>query len=144
MRPSVLDRLAPIRMADRPEEGDARPQEGIRRDLEDLLNTRNDRVSGIRKSHPLAADSILGFGVPDLRVVAAQDGLDGVCRKIEEAIRRYEPRLSNPEVTLTAAPQPSALEVHLQIRATLRSGTKEEIVLNSVLKNGAIALALAS
>ena len=96
LRHSLLDRLIGTGRAAR---GDPRIDVdelrlSIRRDLEWLLNTRrivDDRLA----EFPEASRSVLTFGLPDLGSYsrASSSNKAGICAIIEEAVRRFEPRL---------------------------------------------------
>ena len=47
-------------------------------------------------------ESVVGYGIPDFSITSIQGGSwrTTVCRQIEAAIRRFEPRLSMVRVTL--------------------------------------------
>lgn len=112
VRLSVLDRL--LGEDDAPAGGTprarsvARLRASLLRDLEWLLNTRRV-LAPAPDSHPEVRASVHHFGLPDLTSLAA--GSDEVrrelLREVEEAIRRFEPRLSRVRVT-AAEDEPGA------------------------------------
>ena len=97
--PSVLDRLL-----QRNEEGGELGnrsritiEQCIVRDLEMLLNTRREEFL-IPAEFEQTASSIVNFGIPDLaKCGSLNSGPEQarLCRWIEEAIRKFEPRLGN-------------------------------------------------
>ncbi|MDR1424467.1 MAG: type VI secretion system baseplate subunit TssE [Azoarcus sp.] len=111
--PSVLDRL----LDDTPLE----PQRGVvlnfgldafkaalARDLEDLLNTRTMAFDNFANDYPLATNSVISYGLPDLSGLSLlnpehRERLSGQLRR---AITVHEPRLSQVRVELY---MPSAL-----------------------------------
>ena len=100
IRESILERLAPTG-----EEAGFRTVEdavekSITRNLEMLLNTRREEFL-IPPEFEQTAGSIANFGVPDLaKCGSLRSGLEQnrLCRWIEEAVRRFEPRLCNVTV----------------------------------------------
>jgi len=98
--PTILDRLAPrnedtgfVTAADSMEAA-------VLRDLEMLLNTRREEFL-IPSEFEETAGSIVNFGIPDLgKCGSLRSGPEQtqLCRWIEEAIRRFEPRLCNVAV----------------------------------------------
>ncbi|WP_091191498.1 type VI secretion system baseplate subunit TssE [Formivibrio citricus] len=118
--PSILDRL----LDDAPDQTQAAglllfelPQfkQGLARDLEMLLNTRVMALSELFESYPLARQSILQFGIPDLSGISLlnPDDRNLLREQLRQAIERYEPRLSHVRVTLDT---PRELERHLRFR----------------------------
>jgi type VI secretion system protein ImpF len=117
--PSILDRLIDERPRDPqvPAEAPrslAQTKDSVKRDLEWLLNSRQvlaDLPVDLRQLDR----SLLTYGLPDftsssLSNVADQDLLR---RSVEEAIRRFEPRLSRVAITLEP---PRTLERTLRFR----------------------------
>jgi type VI secretion system protein ImpF len=103
--PSVLDRLMD------PRTGGAysltQTLAVLRRDLEDLLNTRQPADRAV-EDYPELRRSVFNFGTPDLagRPIEAQRDREEVGRLLEEAIRRFEPRLDQIRAT-GAEPKPN-------------------------------------
>lgn len=76
--------------------------DGVARDLEALLNTRIVVDDVLHKDWPLAARSVIGFGLADfagLNLVSVHDRRR-ICSAIEAAINAYEPRLKEVRVEL--------------------------------------------
>lgn len=104
---SVLDRLVDLdpenqaELPPTPTEALDRLREGVRRDVEALLNTR-ERCRGWPDVFGEISESVVGYGIPDFSITSIQGGnwRVNVCRQIEAAIRRYEPRLSMVRVSL--------------------------------------------
>ncbi|HSC80421.1 MAG TPA: type VI secretion system baseplate subunit TssE [Chitinolyticbacter sp.] len=105
--PSVLDRL----LDDNPEQ----PQQGsalyfelvdfkaaLARDLEALLNTRVVEFEELFEQHPLAADSVINFGIPDLSGLSLlnPDDREQLRERVRRAIERHEPRLTRVRISL--------------------------------------------
>lgn len=105
--PSVLDRLRTVR-----KDGSATPagrrgtrlddlKEAIMEDLKDLLNTKQF-AGAIPPGLRHLPNSLLTFGLPDLThaSLASADDRSALKRAVEDAIRRFEPRLTHVVVAL--------------------------------------------
>jgi type VI secretion system protein ImpF len=98
--PSVLDRLIDHEPNVRTEtpRGSAQVlrevKQSVRRDLEDLLNTRW-RCLEWPESLVQLEDSLINYGIPDFTAsdLDAAQNPDILLRSIEDCIRRFEPRL---------------------------------------------------
>lgn len=94
-------------------------KESIRRDLEDLLNSRRMPSTALA-DYPLADRSVLNFGLEDLAslvphaATAAQHLQRAVCRCLQD----FEPRLRDVVVEL-ADSQLAAREIRLHIAAIM-------------------------
>jgi type VI secretion system protein ImpF len=77
----------------------ARLKAALLRDLEWLLNTRQT-IEPAGAAHPEVQGSVHHFGLPDLTSLAAgsHEVRGEVLRQVEEAIHRFEPRLSRVRV----------------------------------------------
>lgn len=136
--PSLLDRLlddapgVPFDPAPLTLEAGA-PNAALARDLEALLNTRASELAGI-DAFPLAAHSILTFGIPDfsgLSLLSADD-----CETLRERVRRtisiHEPRLMQIRVTLEALPQ-AERKLRFRVDAVLRKPRDAPVRFDAVL-----------
>ena len=111
LQPSLLDRLSDDDSQARLESRDQRvlSMRGLRkavlRDLGWLLNTTGLGALQPLDGHPLAARSVLNFGLPDLAGKTAS-GLDRaeLGRRIRQAIWDFEPRILRDSVRVVAAP----------------------------------------
>lgn len=105
IRLSVLDRL----LDDEPENSREVPpdenqklriiQQSVRRDLQDLLNTRYRCVAWPPEMDELT-DSLINYGIPDFTAAslnAAQDA-DILIRAVRKAISLFEPRLTDVQI----------------------------------------------
>lgn len=105
LRPTLLDRLI------EPRDGTAYPAVGLRelkrsvaRDLEWLLNTRNELVrSPALANLAEARASVLTYGVPDNSMSSrnSRNDLARVRREIASAVRIFEPRLVPATVVIS-------------------------------------------
>jgi type VI secretion system protein ImpF len=139
---SVLDRL----LDDRPDQThEARPsrsvslrllKQTVKRDLEWLLNTRSE--PGVPEDLPELGRSLASFGLPDLASwnVKSPEEQQGLRHALEEAIRRFEPRLEGVEVTLENMSETDRA-VRFRIDARLRvDPTPEPVTFDSTLQLG--------
>lgn len=136
--PSLLDRL----IDDEPDATfDAAPppfgatgaKAALARDLEALLNTRVSDVTAI-DAFPLAAQSIVTFGIPDfsgLSLLSADD-----CETLRDRVRRtigtHEPRLTQVRVTLDALPG-GERKLRFRVDAVLRKPYEAPVRFDAVL-----------
>ena len=74
----------------------------VARDLEALLNTRVAVDSELIGRFPECRNSILNYGLHDFAAfsLASTDDRAQICRSLEEAIARHEPRLRNVKAFL--------------------------------------------
>ncbi len=103
LRPSIFDRLTDAESSGTDwRKGYSLHQmlEVIRRDLEELLNTRKSDQA-IPDHFKNVHESIVGFGMPDLTTfnMASFNERENLCRRIEETIAHFEPRLTDIRVT---------------------------------------------
>ena len=137
---SVLDRLlidtelTSIRDADRYTVDHLRAAVG--RDLELLLNSRQ-RCLSLPKGHDELQTSLVNFGVPDF--AGANLGSDAAMNRlraeVEEAIRRFEPRLRNVKVELMDPGESLDRSLRLRIDASIEAEPfPEHVVYDSVLE----------
>ncbi len=120
--PSVLDRLLD---ADPTSQVEAPPyppavlreiRQSVRRDLENLLNTRRFYKLPARDDDPLALSSV-GYGIPDFTGGSVDSHV--MLAAIRDAIQRFEPRLTNIRVTLEDAAESIDRTLRFRIEATL-------------------------
>ena len=100
LQPSLLDRLTDDQPTSLQESRDARVidirrlREIVQRDLSWLLNTNNADGWIDAKRHPLAAKSVLNYGVKDVAGdFAAKDRANLIRKSIALAIENFEPRI---------------------------------------------------
>ena len=118
--PSVLDRL----LDDAPDLSHIEAislfelsqfKQALARDLEALLNTRLMSQEELFEAFPLARDSLLSYGIPDLSGISLlnPDDRETLREQLRRSIELHEPRLSRVRVNLDA---PRELERHLRFR----------------------------
>lgn len=74
----------------------------VARDLEAMLNTRAVIPEDLLKNFPECGKSIVAYGLNDFAgmSLASIDDRNAICRSLEGAIARHEPRLRNVRATL--------------------------------------------
>jgi len=102
--PSILDRLIDPQSSGsegRYGYGIEQLMEVVRRDLEELLNTRQT-VTNLPPEFARLRNSIHAFGMPDLTSFNAitQTQREEVAHALEQAVARFEPRLRDVHATL--------------------------------------------
>jgi type VI secretion system protein ImpF len=141
--PSILDRLI------EPRENEAMDltlrgqsvrelEEAVRRDLQDLLNTRRSAVEGYPDDSELSR-SLLTFGLPELSAFdpTVPDQRRTLQEIIERTIRQFEPRLMDVRVTSMTADAASGRGLRMCVEALLRvSPAPLPITFDTVVKPG--------
>ena len=105
--PSVLDRLMDFEPDNRFEAARDRGQllrdlkNSVRRDLENLLNTRV-RFPDVPEDLPQLQTSLANYGIPDFGtlIIDSSNSIDGLRIRIEDVIKRYETRFQEVKVEL--------------------------------------------
>jgi type VI secretion system protein ImpF len=121
--PSMLDRLIDPDSQGTVAQPGYGPQElfeAVRRDLQDLLNTRRP-LAGPLDPYPDLKTSLLTYGLPDLtnlNVTSAVNAAE-VARVVEWTLARFEPRLRDVQVDLIAPATHLSWTVRLQVRGRL-------------------------
>jgi type VI secretion system protein ImpF len=138
LMPSILDRLI-----DPESEGTAAGQgysveqmiEVVRRDLEDLLNTRQTSA-GISDAFVEVHNSIVGYGLPDLVTLNAVTAGDreSIGQVIVDTIARYEPRLRDVRVVLVESGSGAQRNMEFHIEAKLNVDPSPEVGFETVLE----------
>ncbi|HWG47021.1 MAG TPA: type VI secretion system baseplate subunit TssE [Gemmataceae bacterium] len=122
--PSLLDRLLPANG-----EGNsgrfgytvAQMIDSVRRDLENLLNTRRT-VEDWPSDFVEVSNSILAYGMPDLTAfnAGAPREREELALLIGDALTRFEPRLRDVRVSLVEVGTAKTPKAHFHIEARLR------------------------
>jgi len=125
---SVLDRLLDDSTEDHNQSLRAL-HAAVQRDLEALLNARRPWAS-LPNRFAALRDSILGYGLPDFAAGAfnAMAAREALRREIEQAIRRFEPRLADVSVKLLNRQDSMDPVLRLHIAAVLRGEGADEPV----------------
>jgi type VI secretion system protein ImpF len=77
-------------------------KDSLKRDVEWLLNARRPPIEQLQQ-YPLAASSVINYGLPDVNSLSASSGRDQhtLIVTIQKALRNYEPRIANAKVFLS-------------------------------------------
>ena len=137
--PSILDRLL-----DPDSKGtQARPWytvkqflEVVRRDVEDLLNTRQTSSEHAHRFHHVK--EVLGFGFPDMNSldVVTPKQREEIGRLIEAVITQYEPRLKDIHVTVQEEFDHKQLKVKFRLEGRLALDPAPEVMFDTTLELG--------
>jgi type VI secretion system protein ImpF len=142
LAPSVLDRLLDFDPQTSREAPKNRYQllrelkDSVRRDLENLLNTRV-RCRPLPEGLGELENSLVNYGVPDMTgaLLSSPRERETFCRVLQDAIRRHEPRLKNVRLQLVENAEPLDRTLRFRIDALLQADpAPEPIVFDSSLQ----------
>jgi type VI secretion system protein ImpF len=139
--PSLLDRLMDDEPEARQESASGRSQtfrelkEGLRRDLEALLNTRHGRRDLWEANSELAV-STLTYGLPDF--TGWTETNSEMCRAlailVKQMLQRFEPRLTQLDVQIQGPSDESRHQLRITIQGVLTvKPFQEDVVYNSTI-----------
>jgi type VI secretion system protein ImpF len=140
--PSILDRLLDDQPTVSQEPTPKRRQtareleRAVARDLEDLLNTRQETLEELAPEYQEVNRSLVTYGLPDLTAwsLAIEEDRARVLRAVERTIAKFEPRLQRVRVQLEA-PRNSDRGLRFRIDALLRMDpTPEPVSFDAVLQ----------
>ncbi len=140
--PSLLDRLLDYEPEVKREPVKMRHQvlrelkHSVRRDLENLLNTRWRSIAWPPKLHEIEP-SLANYGIPDLTAcnLGSVRDREQLCRIIESAIRNHEPRFKSVAVRLLDNAEPLDRTLRFRIDAMLHAEpAPEPVVFDSALE----------
>ena len=148
LKPSLLDRLIDVSLHGAACSAWYSPgevMESVRRDLENLLNTRKTCQS-LCDGLPEVADSLITYGVTDsasLRVFTAQQRTL-VARELTQTIARFEPRISALRVAIDEPATGKERVLRLQVSGTLNIDPALDFALNGSLElvTGHVSMAI--
>jgi type VI secretion system protein ImpF len=138
LMPSLIDRLID------PDSGGTAARQGygvnqmteaVRRDLTDLLNTRQSD-QGVPSEYRELLQSIFGFGLPDLTSLngSTPKERDEISTAIETIISRYEPRLKDVRATVLDPKDSLERTVRFRVDARLCLDPAPEVAFDTVLE----------
>jgi len=142
LRPSIIDRLIDDELHVQIETEKNRHQQlkalrnSVRRDLENLLNTRYRMVSPPANFSELEK-SLLNYGLPDLATVNITDPDKKMefTRNLEKILREFEPRFKSVKVTFMDNKDNIDRTLRFRVNATLYADPAPEIVVfDSILE----------
>lgn len=136
--PSLLDRLTDDERGQEVESRRSRSDSiaslkvAVLRDLEHLLNTTNLELSVDLDRFPEVQKSVLNYGLPNLSgSTVSSIGIPTIEKSIREAIKRFEPRLLEDSVRVTALNEDGGKHnnsVVFQVEATLWGNPMPEVL----------------
>lgn len=141
LRPSILDRLLddePHLQVEAGRRGQGNLKElrsSVKRDLENLLNTRF-RMMAPSEDFEQLQHSLLNYGLPDLATVniISVEKAREFTRLLETILRNYEPRFKTVKVQTVEAKDKTDRTLRFRIDATLYADPAPEVVVfDSVL-----------
>ena len=109
--------------------------DAVRRDLEDLLNTRRPNAD-VPPELKRVTESIALFGLPDLTsftVVSAQDRAN-MALKLEQIIARHEPRLKDVRVHLSDLAEGNRPAIRCRIEGRLALDPAPEVSFDTIME----------
>lgn len=139
---SLIDRLIDTEPDKSVETPKARVQvlrelkQSVRRDLENLLNTRRRCVGWPLQLNELD-QSLVNYGIPDFTGLHLGTSRlrDDFCRAIEQTIRRFEPRFKTVRVELLSNAEPEDQTLRFRIDALLYADpAPEPVIFDSALE----------
>ena len=120
-------------------------KESVRRDLEDLFNTRQCCIAPTAE-HEHIQRALHNYGLPDAATLnlGSQKARLAFCRTVEDTIRRYEPRIRSVKVQTQSGFDPEDPSIRFRVEATLRALSADEVIvfdsaLNPVTRSVTVA-----
>ncbi len=138
LMPSILDRLIDPDSGGtiwRRGYGIEQMMDSVKRDLEDLLNTRQSHI-GLSSEFVETHRSIVGYGLPDLTSLAAVtlQQREEIGKLIEDMVLRFEPRLRDVRATLVEADADKTRMLRFRVDARLCLDPAPEVAFDTVLE----------
>lgn len=139
LTPTLLDRLTDLHPGTQREvplndwEHARALQEALQRDLAAILNTRR-APEDFDRTYEECTNSLLNFGIVDFTSHNLKKGIEQeqLRKSIEQAIRRFEPRLERVTVTLLESNENRPV-LRFQVSGTLRTAHDEPVVFEATL-----------
>lgn len=124
LRPSLLDRLVSKDPA-----SVASIREGLRRDLQDMLQTTR-RAIGWSKDHSILDTSVFNYGIPDLATIplATADHRRAAVDHLAELIRNQDGRFKDVKVEFLPNASESERTIRLRVDAAFEIDGAEDFV----------------
>jgi type VI secretion system protein ImpF len=138
LMPSLLDRLIDPESAGtswRYGYGIEQVMEAVRRDLEDLLNTRQTPVDTIKDFTELRT-SVFAYGLPDLtslNAITPQQRVE-IGRLLERIVSTFEPRLTQVKAVLIQTNETLKPSLRFRIDAKLKMEPAPEVAFETTLE----------
>jgi len=127
LQPALLDRLTDFAPQSRVEADDNRVmnksqiRDAVLRDLSWLLNSVQPLNKNVATQFPQAADSVLNYGLPAMSgQLASRVDVSLLERTIKQAILRFEPRVMEDSLEVSALEASNVLDTHNVIEFEIR------------------------
>jgi type VI secretion system protein ImpF len=138
LMPSILDRLIDPESggtAWRRGYGVEQMTEAVKRDLEELLNTRQSHM-GLPEDFVELHRSVYGYGLPDLTSLNAitPQQRAGIGQVLEDVVVRFEPRLRDVRAVMVDAGDGKQRTVKFRIDARLNVDPAPEVAFETILE----------
>lgn len=138
LMPSILDRLIDPESRgtiDQPWYTVHQMMESVRRDLDELLNTRETH-QGLCDDYPEIQNSMITYGLPDLTSLRAETPAERaeIGRALEATIARFEPRLRAIRAVLLDADDTKQRTVRYRIEARLCVDPAPDVAFDATLE----------
>jgi type VI secretion system protein ImpF len=131
---SLVDRLAYVdKWPTTRKDSESMYRKSLKRDVEWLLNTRQPLLPEL-EGYPVAAASVLNFGLPDIQGFHGSDGRDknALSASLLKTIRTFEPRIKQPRVYMLRTDAASrSLRFHIEGQISFEN-MQEEISFDTV------------
>lgn len=104
-------------------------KESVRRDLEDLFNTRQCCI-GPPQQYEHIQRALHNYGLPDAATLnlSSQKARLDFCRTVEATIKRFEPRIRTVSVKTQSGYDPEDASIRFRVEATLHALTADEVI----------------
>lgn len=104
-------------------------KESVRRDLEDLFNTRQCCIAP-PETLINTQNALPNYGLPDAATLnlSSQKARSDFCRTVESTIKRYEPRIRSVKVHTQSGFDPEDPNIRFRVEATLHALTAEDVI----------------
>lgn len=131
---SLIDRLANVeKWPTTRKDSESMYRKSLKRDVEWLLNTRQPLLPEL-EAYPVAAASVVNFGLPDIQGFNGSDGRDKnvLSASLLKTIRTFEPRIKQPRVyMLRTDPTSRSLRFHIEGQISFEN-MQEEITFDTL------------
>jgi len=133
--PSILDRLIQSESGDGDAEAALSDVDAVRRDLEELLNTRQS-VARVPSEFPEVGKSLITYGIPDFGSIDASSQLkcEELGRKLRDLIALHEPRLKDVRITLMEPASKKLMALRFSIEARLAQDDNPNVSYETVFE----------